>query len=128
VARSWPDLRQCPALGPSWTLNYDELVPGYPVAHKYQRFQNGLQTVELTVYVASDSPATAYALFLGIGSTHQAMPPIFERGPAGLGDYSARHSAGNRSRLLWTYANVAFDLSSAGSPSTSRLSPAGSRA
>jgi hypothetical protein len=30
VAQPWPDLRQCPALGPGWALNYEELVPGYP--------------------------------------------------------------------------------------------------
>jgi len=115
IARRWPDPRECPAVGRDWKLSFEEVVPGFPESHRYWHLRKGDQTLKVTIYVASDGPETAHRRFLWLGSAHQAVGPVFRKGPGGLGEYSAEVRGAGHAQYLWVDRNVVFNLTSANS-------------
>ncbi|MCY1079429.1 hypothetical protein [Archangium lansingense] len=111
VACEWPDPRQAPVLsGGGWDLSYEEILGGPREALRFWRLQRKDAEISISIYVASDTAETAQHRFVNLGSTHQLDRPVFTKGPATLGQSAAMFKGTGRSRYLWVFHNVTFDL------------------
>ena len=105
------DIRECPQIGNNWAFLEDEIHSDFPLVIRQISVNDGnSKSIDLKIYVASNSTEAALNQYLSLGSNHQMSSPIFEKGPAHLGESSGEFKTENYSRYIWLSRNMVFDL------------------
>jgi hypothetical protein len=105
----WPDPKTFHELS-DWTTTLDDVAVGYPEANRRWILHRAEESVQITVYVSSDVPEHALRRFLLLGAVHEAAGPVFERGPALLGEISAQALETDRQVYIWFRGSAAVEV------------------
>jgi hypothetical protein len=105
-----PRLTECPALDGFREVGDVEIDAGFPLVRGRLAATNGSGTLKLGVTVSSAGTDIAQRHYLSLGSLNMAARPVFDRGPAGIGEASAQATGADRARIIWLDRNLVFDL------------------
>jgi hypothetical protein len=114
VVCPWPDpidQSGCPIRKKDgWWLFFRDVIPGSGQVTEIWKLQREEEMIDINLYVAGRENEFARLRFLVIGSLRSHPRLHYQRGPDYLGHCSAVSTIGDRSRYLWVFHNVVFDV------------------
>lgn len=108
VAAPWPS--PVKFLPGDWKVIHQEIVPGSQEVLGLWMLQKDENMIMVKIYVSSRSNDLAFNRFLSLGSLSQRGESAYEKGPEGLGHYSAMYRGETGTQYLWIYYNIVFDI------------------